>query len=74
LDPLWVECKVSPDEAVRRLRERGFDPERPDLTEDIVRESAARYRYTEGAMVLDTEAMPVDACVERVTGELRSLA
>lgn len=65
LSPLWVECKVSPEEAVRRLRQRGFDPERPDLNEDVVRRSAEKYRYT-AELVLDTEAMSMDECVARV--------
>lgn len=65
LRPLWVECKVSPKEAVRRFRARGFDPERPDLTEEIVRESAAEYRY-QGELVLDTETMNVEECVAAV--------
>jgi len=68
LEPLWVECKVSPDEAVRRLRIRGFDPERPDLTEELVRRSAEEYRYSRG-IVLDTEALPAGECIERVVNE-----
>lgn len=65
LDPLWIECRVSPGEAARRLEERGFDPERPDLTGDIVYRAAAEYQY-QGAHVLDTEALDTAACVERV--------
>jgi predicted kinase len=65
LSPVWVECRVSPEEAVRRLRQRGFDPERPDLSEDVVRRSAEEYRYT-AELVLDTEAMGVDECVAEV--------
>ena len=66
VDPLWVECKVSPAVAVKRLRARGIDPERPDLTEKIVRESAENYRYAEGTLVLDTERLSTDECVSRV--------
>ncbi len=65
LRPVWVECKVSPEKAVRRLRERGFDPERPDLTAEIVRRSAEEYRYGNG-LVIDTESMGLEACVEEV--------
>ena len=65
LSPLWVECKVSPEEAVRRLRQRGFDPQRADLTEDVVRRSAEEYRYM-AELVLDTEAMSVEECVAQV--------
>src|SRR4051812_24808921 len=46
LAPVWVECRVSPETAVARLRARGFDAERPDLTEEIVRESARTYVYS----------------------------
>jgi predicted kinase len=65
LSPVWVECRVSPEEAVRRLRARGFDPQRPDLTEEIVRQTAAEYRYGAG-LVLDTEGLTADQCVESV--------
>ena len=52
-------------EAARRLAERGFDPERPDLTAEIVRRSAAGYRYGSG-VVIDTEEVGVEGCVEAV--------
>jgi predicted kinase len=66
VDPLWIECRVSPETAVRRLEARGFVPERPDLTPAIVRESAANWQYSEHALVLDTETLSVDQCVEAV--------
>lgn len=65
VDPVWIECRVSPEEAVRRLGERGFDPQRPDLTAEIVWRAAAEYRYQSGR-VLDTEALSTEECVERV--------
>jgi predicted kinase len=68
LSPFWVECKVSPETAVRRLRARGFDPERPDLTEEIVRESAAQWEYR--GLVLDTEALSLEECVNVVEAVL----
>ena len=71
LDPLWVECRVSPDLAARRFRERGFDAERPDLTEAIVRESARQYRYTDGALALDTDRMTAEECVQVVLASIR---
>jgi len=68
LAPLWVECKVSPETAVTRLRTRGFDPERPDLTEEVVRESAAQWEYR--GLVLDTEALSLEECVKTVEAVL----
>jgi predicted kinase len=66
LDPVWVACRVSPEVAVQRLAQRGFDPERPDLTPEIVREAAANYRYASGALVLDTESLTPAECVAAV--------
>jgi predicted kinase len=66
LAPLWIECRVSPHTAVSRLEARGFDPERPDLTAEIVRESAAAYRYDTGVLVLDTETLSIEKCVGAV--------
>jgi predicted kinase len=72
LGPVWVECKVSPATAVLRLQERGFDPERPDLTPEIVRDSAASYRYSDAALVLDTEVLPLEECVLAVEQAVNS--
>jgi predicted kinase len=41
----YIECRVSPETAARWFRARGPDAERPDLTEENVRQSAAGYRY-----------------------------
>ena len=41
----YIECRVSPETAVRWFRARGPDAERPDLNEENVRQSAAEYRY-----------------------------
>jgi adenylate kinase family enzyme len=65
LNPLWVECRVSPEVAVQRFRERGFDPERPDLTEEVVHESAERYHYT-ASLILDTETRTIEDCVREI--------
>jgi predicted kinase len=73
LAPLWIECRVSPETAARRLETRGFDPERPDLTAEIVRESAAAYRYDTGALVLDTETLSIEKCVGAVMRRLGGL-
>ena len=55
-----VECRVSPETAARRLRARIPDPTRPDLTEDLVRQSVHEYPYTSAGIVVDTEALPVE--------------
>jgi uncharacterized protein len=49
----YIECKVSPETAAGWFRARGPDPERPDLTEEIVRRSAAEYRYLGIGVVVD---------------------
>jgi predicted kinase len=41
----YIECRVSPETAARWFRARGPDSERPDLTEEAVRQAAAEYRY-----------------------------
>ncbi len=69
--PVWIECRVSPEEAARRLAARGFDPERPDLTAEIVRDAAARYRY-ESARILDTETLDTAACVGQAVAWVRA--
>ena len=68
LAPVWVECKVSPEGAVKRSQARGFDPERPDLTEEVVRESAAQWEYR--GLVLDTETLTLEECVKAVEAAL----
>jgi predicted kinase len=66
LQPYWVECRVTPECAVERLRARGFDPERPDLTAEVVRESARSYEYSPAALALDTEAWDAVACASEI--------
>jgi hypothetical protein len=60
---VWAVCRVSPDSAVARFRRRGPDPEKPDLTEEIVRRSAKAYVYPERALELDTDAITPEECV-----------
>ena len=70
LHPLWVECRVSPEEAMRRMIARGYDAERPDLTPEVVRRSAEEYHYT-APIVLDTESVSTKDCVRRVVRAFR---
>jgi predicted kinase len=65
LSPLWIECRVGPDTAVRRFRERGPDPIRLDLTDDLVRTMVTDYHYTGWGLTLDTEALSLEECVAR---------
>jgi predicted kinase len=69
-----VECRVSPDSAARRFRERGPDPEQPDLTEDEVRRRAEDWQYRGGALVLDTDALTAEEAVARVLSGLEDRA
>lgn len=66
LHPLLIECKVSTETAIRRFRERGPDPIRLDLTEDLVRRLVAEYPYTHAGLVLDTESQSLEACLRLV--------
>ena len=66
LGAVIVECRVSPETAARRFRERGPDPEQPDLTEEEVRRRAREWRYAGGALVLDTDELSAEQCVIRV--------
>jgi predicted kinase len=64
LYPLWIECRVSPDTAVRRFRERGPDPVRLDLTDDVVRAMVSEYQYLGDGLTLDSEALSLEECVQ----------
>ena len=61
-----VEFRVSPEVAAKRLRERGPDTERPDLTEEIVSESANAYPYTNMGLLLDTQAISIGQATDRI--------
>ncbi len=61
-----VECRISPEEAVRRFRARGPDAVRLDLTEEIVERMAREYRYSGEGITLDTEAMSEEECLGRL--------
>ena len=56
----YIECRVSPETAARWFRARGPDADRPDLAEEIVRQSAAEYRYQGTGVALDVEKFEGD--------------
>jgi predicted kinase len=61
-----VECRVSPETAVRRLRQRGADADRPDLTEEVVAQAAREYPYTNSGLVLDLDELQPEDALRRV--------
>jgi hypothetical protein len=62
-----IECRVSPETAVERLRARGIpDPSRPDLTEERVARLNREYRYTGEGLLLDTGQLSVEECLARI--------
>jgi len=72
LNALVIESHVSPETAVERSRGRGYDPERPDLTDEVVRQKVVEYQYAGGALVLDTERLTAAECLEQTMGYLSS--
>ncbi len=62
----WIECRVSPETAVRRFLARGPDSVRLDLTEEVVREMVATFPYRGAGLELDTEALDPRECLDRV--------
>jgi len=65
-----IECRVSPPAALRRFRERGPDPVRLDLTEDLVERLVREYPYTAAGLTLDTEALSERECLARIAAFL----
>jgi predicted kinase len=66
-----VECRVSEEVAVERLRARGIpDPSRPDLTEERVVRLNREYRYTGEGLLLDTDRLSVEECLARIENYL----
>ena len=62
-----IECRVSEEAAVERLRARGIpDPTRPDLTEERVIELNREYRYSGEGLLLDTDKRSPDECLARI--------
>jgi len=66
-----IECRVSEDVAVERLRARGIpDPTRPDLTEERVVQLNREYRYTGEGLLLDTGKLSVEECLALIESYL----
>jgi len=62
-----IECRVSPEASVERLRARGIpDPARPDLTEKRVARLNRQHHYTGEGLLLDTDKLSVEECVARI--------
>jgi len=72
-----IECRVLPETAVRRFRQRGPDPVRLDLTEELVGADGAGVHVRGGlgracpALRVDTEALSLPECLERIESFLR---
>jgi predicted kinase len=67
--PVWVvECFVSPDEAVRRFRQRR---QATDLDEHLVRERAEAFPYSPNALRLESSAAAPEALARHVAEWLR---
>ena len=71
-DVRLIECRVSPETAVSRFRQRGPDPVRLDLTEELVRRMVREYRYTRAGLMVDTEAESQRECLERIENYLQN--
>jgi len=65
-DVRWIECQVSPATAVVRFRQRGADPVRLDLTEELVERLAREHHYTGAGLLLDTETLSPGECLRRI--------
>jgi predicted kinase len=61
-----IECKVSPDVAVRRFRERPPDHPGLDLTEELVAEMARAFPFLGTGLLIDTGDLPVAECARRI--------
>jgi predicted kinase len=63
---LRIECRVTPDTAVRRFRQRGPDAIRLDLTDELVAQMVRDYVYIGDGLTLDTEALSQEECMARI--------
>ena len=63
----WIECRVSAETAVARLRARGIpDASRPDLTVERVARLNREHQYTGEGLLLDTDLLTVEECLARI--------
>jgi len=69
-----IECRVTPEVAVRRFLARGPDPIRLDLTEDLVARMVRDYEFIGNGLVLDTGVLRMEECLARIEGFLRERA
>ena len=66
-----IECRVSEQVAVERLRARGIpDPSRPDLTEERVVRLNREYRYSGDGLLLDTDKLSAEECLAQIENYL----
>ena len=65
-----IECRVTPETAVRRFLERGPDAIRLDLTEELVAQMVRDYEFVGDGLTLDTELLSREECLARIEGTL----
>lgn len=61
-----IECKVAPEIAVRRFRERAADHPGLDLTPDLVAGMARTFPYRGTGLLIDTGELPPEECSRRI--------
>ena len=61
-----IECRVSPETAVKRFRARGPDPIRIDLTPERVDAMVRAAEYSGAGLLLDTNVLTPDECLQRI--------
>jgi predicted kinase len=67
-----IECRVDPDLAARRFRERPANHPGLDLTEDLVIKMARTFPYSGRGLSIDTGTLPVHECERRIRQYLGS--
>jgi predicted kinase len=61
-----IECKVAPDVAVRRFRDRPPDHPGLDLDDERVAEMARAFPYRGTGLLIDTGELPIEECVRLI--------